>query len=354
MPFTVAGHALLATNGPAPAEHAFVTNNADSSVTAIDISDPTNMAFVAELTDATNLLAASACAVDRAANVLWVCATGGSRVSAVDISNPASMSVLGSLNDATYLAAPAAIALAGSTAWVLEGSGTHLTAVSTANPASPTRTGFVETAAGFTGGAALAVDAKNDLAYCMVYVSGGFNPVRIIAVDISNPASPAILDTLALVGNTDIPGGMCLSPDGQTLFTTHRNAGYLSVIDVSDPANLSLTQTYTGFSNIVGGKSMTYLPGDILLVSSATSDSLKTFNVANTASITLIDTESGATYLDNAGGHAVDPYNGNAFVVSQNGDEITSYAIDGSGNFTFLDNYASATQLNDAYAVALR
>lgn len=353
MPFTVAGHLLLATNGPAPAGHAFVANMNDNSLTSIDISDPANMAFVAELTDGTNLAGALQVEIDRAAKIAIV---AGTNVAFVNIANPASMSVLGAYSNATYAGNPHSLAIdaANSRAWVLENtSSPYLTCISYSNPASPSRVGSVTAAASYSGGKALVVDVENEVAYCLCYVSGGFYPVQIVSVDISTPSAPVVLDTLDLVGNTDMPGGMCLSPNGQTLFATHHNSGYLSVINTSDPANMSITQTYTGFSDIVGGKSITYLPGDILLVSSATSDSLKTFNVTNTASITLIDTEIGATYLDGAFGHARDPYNGNAYVVAPNGSEITSYAIDGSGNFTFIDNYASATQLNGSTAVAL-
>lgn len=358
MPFTAAARSLLGTAGPAAATRAFVTNQNDNSVTALNISNTASMTFVSELTDATNLLGAGDCALDKTKNILWVCAAGGTRVAAVNVANPASMSVSGHIDDATYFTSPVAVKVdpANSIAWVLEGTGNpYLACINTSNPASPTRTGSVSlTGSGSYIGAALAIDTSAQRAYCMVYVAGGFSAVRIISVNISNPASPTVLDTLDLTTATDIAGGLELSSDGTTLFASYHGTGYLAVINVSDASNITLSYTYTGFTNLIGGKKLTYVSSSRLVVSSQTSDSLKTFNISNLASITLIDTESGATYLDKSINHAVDPFNNNVFVLGYDGDDFSSYSIDGSGNLTFISNYTSGTNINGPFAVALK
>ena len=349
---------LLASSLPTARTVALVANYADHSVSALSISNPSSISFTSELTDATYLSNPTEIAVDRRARVAWVCATG--YVTALDVSNPASMSRLGSYSDITYARSPSSIALDTDNAivFLLEGlvSSPNLTALSTASPAAPTRLGSVVVGTALiqgSGAFSIALDTTSKVAYCMLQTTGGSGPVRIVAVDYSNPASMSVLDTVDLTntGASSVTGGMALHSNRQTLFVAY-GAGDFSVVDVSNPAAITESYSYTALFTAGGIGRVSYLGGDVVLVCASSDDAMKTLNVANLASVTVIDTESGATYLDDCRGHAVDPYNGNIYVAAANGDDFSSYSC-AAGSMTFIANYTSATNINEPRAVAL-
>lgn len=356
---TAAITAMLVTAGPKARTVALVANYADHSVSALSISNPASISFTSELTDATYLINPVEIAVDRKARVAWVCATG--YISAIDVANPASMSRLGSFSDAIYARSPSSIALDtdNGIVFALEGlvSGLQLTAISTANPASPTRLGSVNISGGDIywglGPFSIALDVTAKVAYCMVGHFAGGGPVRIVAVSYATPASLSILGTVNLTnaGSSSVTGGIALHSDRQTLFVAY-GAGDFSVVNVANPASMSESFNYTALLTAGGPGRVSYLPSGHVLVCASSDDAMKTLNVSNLASVTVTDTESGATYLDDCRGHAVDPYNGNIYVAAANGDDFSSYSC-ATGSMTFIANYTSATNINEPRAVAL-
>ena len=138
----------------------------------------------------------------------------------------------------------------------------------------------------------------------------------------------------------------------QTLFVAY-GAGDFAVVNVANPASMSVSYTYTTLFTAGGIGRVAYLGNDVVLVCASADDAIKTLNVSNLASVTVIDTESGATYLDNCRGAAVDPFNGNIYVAGADGDDFSSYSCTSGGTMTFLNNYTSATNINEPRAVAL-
>lgn len=349
--FDLVSTLIAAASKPSPATYAFTANHADLSVSALSIATPSSISFTSELTDATYLVNPVEIVVDRKALVAWVCATG--YVTAINVSNPASMARLGQ-----YSWTPKSIAIDTDNSLILALGGTNadLRAISTTNTATPSSPGSVDISAATyvaSGPFSVALDVTARVAYCMVADPGGTGPVRIVAVDYSNPASMSVLSTVNLTnaGSSSVTGGMALHSDRQTLFVAY-GAGDFSVVNVSNPAAIAESYNYTSLFTAGGPGRVSYLPSGHVLVCASSDDAMKTLNVSNLASVTVTDTESGATYLDACRGHAVDPYNGNIYVAGADGDDFSSYSCS-AGTMTFLNNYTSATNINEPRCVAL-
>ena len=347
--FDLVSTLIAAGSKPSIATYAFTANHDDSSVSAINISNPASMTFVSELADATYLVNAKSIAVDRAARVAWVWAT--SYITAVNISNPASMSRLGSYSIGAFSSgAGHALALDTDNALVVAfdmANPQKVIFLNTGNPASITLAGSVSVSGYYGTNFGIALDTANRVAYCLMHDLTSV--IRVVAVSYSNPASPSVVGTLNLTGSDITSGGLAYR---NGLVYVSYGAGDFAVVNASSPASMSLSYNYTALFTLGGNGRVSHLGSDLVLVCAGTDDAMKTLDVSNIASVTVSDTESGATYLDGAAGHAIDPYNGNIFVVGPNGDDLTAYSRSG-GAMTFISNYTSATNVNGCRDVAL-
>lgn len=167
--------------------------SADDKLTAVDITDPLNLALVSGGVLQSSLFnLVTRILVDPVDQLAYVLSDStADTLSIVDISNPASMSIVGSLTDASL------------------------------------------------GGLEGQMVKDGDVLY--VTRSG------VTSIDVSTPATPAILDATAVSGSS----GICKI--GDMLFIARGTSDAISVVNASDPANLSaIIYTLTDSTNLAG------------------------------------------------------------------------------------------------------
>ena len=197
-----------------------------SHFTAIDISTPTSPVVLGVLSnDNANMELAAYISIQ--GQVAFVTSRAGAGyVAAIDISTPASMSIISQFTT-TLLSYPTGIDVRGSYAVVAGTSSSTLLVLNVSNPASMSLVGHV------TDGTLLPKISNVHLVGSMVYattygpcLSGASSSLAI--VDISTPASPAILKSLAA------PNGTCfdhLDISGRYGYQLDDGSGGLYVID---------------------------------------------------------------------------------------------------------------------------
>jgi len=343
---TTAQRIKLATAGPVPATRAFVANRLDNSISAYNIENTASMTFVSELTDATNLPAVRALAIDKPNRRLWAGSNAG--LVAVNIANPASMAVLGGFT-AVLNVRSVALDLARERAFILHESNGVFRSVNISNPASPTSVHALTLQSGGEGSVfSVALDLANNVAYVMTNDMIGVT--KISAVDISNPASMSVLSSVNLTGSSTVTGGIGLHPNGQTLYVSY-GAGRVAIVNTTNPASISQTYSHTGLFTNGNAGAVSYLAGDMLLVNASGDSVMRSIDISNPASPSTLDTESGTNFTGTTG-HAIDPFNNNIFATGETNDRLTSLSRSG-GTMTVIQSVTSGTQLNGAYDVAL-
>ncbi|MBV1919002.1 MAG: hypothetical protein KUG65_13205 [Sphingomonadaceae bacterium] len=341
--FDMVSTLIAASSKPEPASHAFVANYRDNSLTALDVSDYTDIKFVSELTDGTDLAYPKDLAIDRANKVAYV-ASLTSGLTSVNIDNPSSMAVLD--NIAAYQANFVKLDLDHNLAFVTGSADVYIFDISDSSA-------LVELTelTWASGSLALTIDVTNEVLYVARYDGSATD---VYAYNYSNPSGISLLGSVEVNAGSLVPRAFCLGPDMQTLFALGGD-GKVHVIDVSDPAAMSLDFS-TSIANSMGGYDATYLDDafntDVILLSALTDDAIIAYDASTLSSISEIDRESGTTYLNTARSHAYDPISGVVYVTAELGDEITAYSL-AAGVFTLEDNYSSSTQLNGASGVAL-
>lgn len=348
---TAAILSLLGTAGPKTASHAFVCNQADNSLSAVNISNPSSMSVVSELTDATNLAYPQAIAIDKTTKIAWIAMDG--RLTAVNIANPTSMSVIGSYaNSGIGGAVGVVLDAARKIAFVRQGAVTPsgLAAINISNPASPSLISRLNIGTGVFNAGELfgsAIDIDRNLIFSS-YNGGGAVSGGLRSIDVSDPANMVVLGTVGGGSGVSVLNSLAIRQRQAFML---RDAGTLAVIDVTNPASMSLAYSHA-LIPASGWPRTAVISGDILVAAFDNIDTLRSYNIANAANVTIVDTKVSAAVLDGVTGVAVDPYNGNIFAAATAGDEITSYAAI-SGTMTQLGNLTSGTQLNGAAALAL-
>jgi len=349
---TAAIHNLMATSGPKAASHAFVGNITDNSLSAYSIVNPSGMTLVSELTDATNLANPQAIVIDKSTRIAWLVMSG--RLTGVNIANPSSMSMVGSYANANIDGAVAiVIDTIRKIAFVRQGSTTDggLVAINISNPSSPALLSKLTIGSGTTNSGeahGLAIDLDKAVVYSTSN-GGGTAPSRVRSIDVSNASSMSVLQTLIFtgLGNTSKSS---IEIKGHNLFVPH-GSGSIASVNATNPASMSVSTNHASmFTGSVPQQTTIY--GDVMMLSIFDTNTLRSFNISNPASITVIDTETSATNLNSVRGCTIDLFNGNAYATSETNDRLTSYTA-AAGNITQLQSITSGTALNGAMALAL-
>lgn len=232
------------------------------------------------------------------------------------------VTALGSVTNSVTLPGQSVYA-SGSYAYVgTTGVATGIQVVDISNPSSPINVAYISTQSGPGQ-----IDAtSNDI--FDIYVEGNYLFAStynggLLSVDVSNPASPVVLDTLDLASET-----WGVTKSGNYIYVGSSTAG-LYVVDATDPANLSLVNTVAsmplrhiqvvgtmiyGSANsaiqvidiatpaapvLLGQLAVgmytayeTYTYGSYLYTLNKGAKTLLTYDVSNPAAITLVDTST--------------------------------------------------------------
>ncbi len=230
--------------------YAYVSSSgAADSLSIFNISNPAAPIFVGNIRGAGELLSGARGAFILG-NYAYVCAYDIDILTIIDISNPVTPVRMGHIAGAgappggNWLWGPERAFVRGNYAYVAVYSENALTIINVSNPAIPTFAGSVQTdAAGWLSRAA-GVFVRGNYAYVAATSLGASGFLTII--DISNPAAPALVSTIQGAGAP--PGGNWLR--GACDVIIRDNYAYvvattdtaLTIIDISNP----LVPVFTG------------------------------------------------------------------------------------------------------------
>jgi len=208
--------------------YAFVRATDDNAISSVDISS--GLSADTKNVDATYFASYGGMAVIDSTHII-VTSTTGNSVSIVDVSDPAALSVVGSVTDASDLLRASAVIVDGDYAYVRSGRGfatpygDYLTVIDISTPSSPTVAGSVHDSSvlgvALIGGLAKIGD--------VVYVSSS-NDDRVTAVDVSNPATPTAVGSIQ--DSTDLASVNGLAVVDSTHLVAQRSGG-MTTLEIS-------------------------------------------------------------------------------------------------------------------------
>jgi len=211
-------------------KYVFVVSNTGNSILIADWSDPRSWTHLKTFEEA-NINAPKAVFIR--GRYMFVASNGNNTLAIYDISDPSNPVYVGHIQNATYLNRPLDVVVSGNYAFV--NSLPYLTAVNIADPTSPTITGYVSVNAsvGTYWGRMWKVGKY-------IYVAD-YNNDRVRIVDVSNPASMSVVGTLTDATNLDMVQD--IRAIGDWIFAV-AGSGKMCIIDATDITSPSLHETY--------------------------------------------------------------------------------------------------------------
>lgn len=314
-----APYGIITNNGVA-----YMTNFQTSSISALDLSNPS---FITEISNlvSTNLLNPMSLAIQN--DIIYVVTISGD-ITAIDISNPALMLELGSFSSLS-LRTPRAIKISGSVAYITGEQESKIVAIDITNPASMTEISSF-TSASFSTPYGLEIDGT--VAYVTDYTTD-----NIIAVNITNPASMSETSSFT---NANLTGAFNLAISGSVAYVTSNFGGKLVAVDITSPASMSEISVLS-YTNLFKGKDID-INGTVAYVISEYSEELIAVDIANPATMSVISSIA-PDGLDGAIHLAVD--GSNAYITGQVSNKLYSMDISNpeimTTRYTFPENAPS-------------
>jgi hypothetical protein len=214
-----------------------VANGADLIISSHDVSVPATPTFGSSLFDANFANGKGISIVGNYAYVLGRPTGGPTALTSVDVSNPLAMVVVDVITHANF-GTGSRVAAAGSYAYVTGDATTDaVTIIDISDPTNLAVAGTISDATDLSSPGDLIVDGT------IIYVMAG----GLASVDVSVPATPVILDTIAAGGS-----GICKI--GNHVFTCNSVSNLVTAIDVSDPSDMVIVDTITD-ATFLGGVS---------------------------------------------------------------------------------------------------
>lgn len=235
--------------------YAYVAVLSSNALEIIDISNPKSPVHAGKLVDSDGgAVLLGAWGVKVAGNYAYVTARNSGALEVVNISNPANPVHAGKLPNGAgaSLLSPYGIAVSGKYAYIADNSGDALEIVDISDPKNPVHAGKL-----VDGGGGAVLNGAND-----VVVSGKFAYVStdvsktIDIIDISDPTTPSHVGSYS---SANQPDRIFLS--GKYAFVPTTNA--LEIVDISSSTNPSLTTSMT-FTTLLGRPSSLSVAGNYL------------------------------------------------------------------------------------------
>lgn len=321
----------------APKTRAYVVTQGSARITALDISDPTNITVLGSLYNGTILNDVVAIDLDIERNTA-VLVSKQDRIITVDISDPANMTITGSLQDNTNLDLCRGVKVnpTEQVAYVTAENYYQFNVVDISNLSSPSLVGTYRNTASFVGLKDVAFDPDTNTVYMLSYgtdrvisidVSNASSPAGlqflqntttldqatfsvpdfangklyvsknngVTSVDITNPSSMSVLDTIDPSGQLE-----CWSPAidlTRSVLFVPSNTGPITMIDVSDPSNM----TEISYQNITASNAYAAHDDATSTLYVSYNSNLKSFDTTDTSSLVELDALSDSTNLLYAG-----------------------------------------------------
>lgn len=265
----IVGSLLDATNLPSPVDiarlddtHVVVANDTGSKFAVIDVTDPAAPVLAGVISSAS----VTGGAVVTIGTNAFVVGTNTTRVVAISCADPEAPVVTSTLTNALFQGR--GLAASGNTLFVASATNDSLAAVDATNTAAMTLLGSVTDATRLDG--ALGVVVEDYVAYVV-----GSGATGIFAtVDVSDPAAMAVTDHI--VDTSHLGGANDLVKVGDTVFVVN-SAGFLSRIDVGDPANIVYLEYCYSLYVLVGNGKHLAADGNRILLTNSTYGRLTVF-----------------------------------------------------------------------------
>lgn len=183
-----------------------------------------------------------------------------------------------------------------------------------ANPAAPTTMGTLNLSAAIPGAPQFCNDPVSNGDY--VYVT--FGDQTLAAVNVSNPAAPA-LASYAQNANAQGSYGLVLSADKTRAFTISDSNSRVSTWNISNPNAISYVTSLNSATNFGGGPGLT-ISGDILLATGTTNHYVTALNVSSGTAAIVTSVNSAANF---AGPSKLRTHGQYAYVAATLGDSLS-------------------------------
>jgi hypothetical protein len=253
------------TPGPIPSCSTGSNDNGNgNSLTIVDISNPASPSVVGTLHDTSNLFGAYAVAVS--GNFAYVASQGllngqpntpdtstGS-FSIIDLTNPASPTIAGSIlnsslsgADANALEHATSVAISGNFAYVTSYYGSRLTTINISNPADPSVVASLADQTNLLHPNDVAI--QGNYAYVVNQVSGA---MELAVVNLSNPAAPTVV--AAIKDDALLAGSYRIRINGDFAYISGNGASTVAAVDISNPSAPRIAGSITspGLANVDG------------------------------------------------------------------------------------------------------
>ena len=316
-------------------KYAYVVSSLSSSLTVIDISNPTSPTQVGVIRDgvgATNFTGPRDVYVS--GKYAYAVTSGSNSFTVIDISNPLAPKQLGTIVDgvgATELDGAWSVYVSGKYAYVASIDDSSVTVIDISNPSSPVQVGTIKDGVGATQlNSAHAVYVSGKYAYV---ASQGDSSLTVI--DISNPSSPkeigTIIDNSVGGTGTQLLNAQGVYVSGKYAYVASASDNSLSVIDISNPSLPKEIGTLV--SARLNGAEDVYVSGKYAYVASSISDSLTVIDISNPASPLeinyIIDSSQGGVATDLNAASSLYVSGKYAYVTSRYNGALTVIDISG-------------------------
>lgn len=250
-----------------------VSHSSSGSAALLDISDPLNISQI-DVIVSTNFDRAKGVEKDPDTDNFFFTA-GENGITSVDISDPNNITI--GDNSGGGLPSFNGIGMEGDEAYIGDsGSPSAFRVYDVSDETNISEIGNV-TISG--GGAINSVDADRgtDEVYCALGDS------KVESIDVSDPANPTILDEIE--DTTDLEGAEHIRQVGDFLYVSARLKPGVTILDASDPSNLSIVGTTSELSTEIGGNTSTDLfvtqNGDTVYLNSDTGGSISAIDTSD-------------------------------------------------------------------------
>jgi hypothetical protein len=290
---------------------AYVASYLDSSLVAIDVSDPTNPAFkgfIYGVGSPNYLDRAMAIDVLGAGRLVYVAAYGDSALNILYVRDLQFPGRKGGIRNADLLPASSwlvganGIKVVGNYGYVTGFGGDSLAIIDITNPTSPSFVGGLQGAgAPNLLDGAWGIDVVGNYAYVAAYGDSA-----LVIIDISNPTSPTLRGSIQyseFTGEPKLYGARNVRVVGSIAYVVSYYSNSLVVIDVSDPRVPTVLGDISGGANYLNRASGLDVVGNYAYVAAYTDDALTIIDISDPTNPTLAGSIQGAgspNYLNGA------------------------------------------------------
>src|SRR5690606_30483359 len=171
---------------------------------------------------------------------------------------------------------------------------------------------------------------------------GGQTSNQVSAVDVSNPASMSILDSISSSTQLDNARGMALDEANGVLYVCSWDDDMITSIDVSDPGDLSVLDTVTSADLDQARRCL--LVGDVLFVTAgaAAAGRVTAVDVSDPSDLSVISTTGTVASLDAGYGMDYDPEQQRLYVAAINSGALTVIDVSNPASMSVLGAYSNS------------